>query len=219
MNHFPDCEIFECEQRTPEWFEHRKGVLTASNFGAWLLSKSTVTANKARETAICKCVSELAGAYEQETYVNDAMKRGIELEPEAVKAFEGATSKKIKEVGFCKSLHGRYGCSPDGIIIGEPSGLEGKVPVGSTHIKYRRAGVLPAEYKLQVHGSMAVTGATSWHFQSYSPTLAPFRVVVERDDFTEELKAALDDFSLDLQAAIRDESKAWNLAFGEGGEA
>lgn len=33
---FQDCEIMRMEQRTPEWHEARKGVLTASKVGAWL---------------------------------------------------------------------------------------------------------------------------------------------------------------------------------------
>jgi predicted phage-related endonuclease len=94
------------------------------------------------------------------------------------------------------------------LIEGESAGFEGKVPVPSTHIQFRRAGVLPEEYKLQVHGSMAVTGAQSWWFQSWSPNLASLRVIVERDSFTEELKAALIEFSRQFEAAWEQEKQA-----------
>lgn len=43
---FPDCEIIECEQRSPEWFEARRGLLTASEFGMWLLKQTTATEKK-----------------------------------------------------------------------------------------------------------------------------------------------------------------------------
>jgi len=214
MNHFPDCEIFTCPQRSDEWFDLRKGVLTASTVGAWLL-KSDKTSGKARENAICKIVSGAAGGWEPSSFENEAMKRGTELEEEAVKDFEKATGKEVQEVGFCKSIHGRFGCSPDGLIVGESSGLEGKAPIGSTHIKYRRAGILPDEYRFQVHMSMAVTGASDWHFQSYHPGLAPLRVIVERDDFTEQVFAALKEFSLQAEIALREESAAWEKAYGE----
>ena len=49
MSLFPDCTLIDCEQRSPEWFEHRRGVLTASQFGDWL-TKSGKVAEKARRT-------------------------------------------------------------------------------------------------------------------------------------------------------------------------
>jgi predicted phage-related endonuclease len=205
--YFPDCIIETMPQRSDEWFAARKGILTASNFGPWLLATGKV-AEGAKEKAICKLIAERANCDLGPNFENWAMKRGTELEPQAVAAFEGATGIKIQEVGFCKSLHGDFGCSPDGLVIGESAGLEGKVPVPDTHIRYRRAGELPSEYLYQVHGSMAVTGAKSWWFQSFCPGLAPLRIVIERDEFTEKLKAALVAFSQEFEQAWLDEVKA-----------
>ncbi len=56
---FPDCSLHHCEQRTPEWFSLRRGILTASDFGPWLL-KSDKTAEKARPTAIFRLVADTA---------------------------------------------------------------------------------------------------------------------------------------------------------------
>lgn len=209
---FPDCEISLCEQRSDEWYEIRRGILTASEFGPWLL-KSDKTSAKARENAICKLVAQSAECWEAPIFQSEAMRRGIELEPVAVERFEKITSKKVNEVGFCRSVAGLFGCSPDGLIQGEPSGYESKAPAGGTHIKYRRAGTLPDEYKFQVHGSMAVTGAESWWFQSYEEKLAPFLILVERDDFTEELRKALQDFSAQLTEALAEEQAAWLEAY------
>ena len=136
------------------------------------------------------------------------MQRGTELDPQAVAAFEGETGIKVADVGFCISKHGNFGCSPDGLIVGESIGFEGKVPVPETHIRYRRAGELPDEYLYQVHGSMACTGATGWHFQSWNPGLAPLRILVERDEFTEKLKAALISFSAQYEQAWLEEIAA-----------
>jgi hypothetical protein len=80
--------------------------------------------------------------------------------------------------------------------------------VPEAHIRYRRAGVLPDEYLYQVHGSMAVTGADAWWFQSWNPGLASLRVKVERNEFTEKLKAALIEFSAQFEQAWIDECKA-----------
>jgi hypothetical protein len=55
---------------------------------------------------------------------------------------------------------------------------------------------------------MAVTGATGWHFQSWNPGLAPLRILVERDEFTEKLKAALISFSAQYEEAWEQEITA-----------
>lgn len=204
---FPDCITHRMEQRTDEWFAARKGVLTASNFGPWLVNTGKV-AEGARERAICALIAERANCESAPIFENWAMKRGTELEPQAIASFEGETGLKVEQVGFCRSIHGAFGCSPDGLIIGESCGIEGKVPVPETHIRYRRAGVLPDEYLYQVHGSMAVTGAESWWFQSFCPGVAPLRIRIERDDFTEKLKAALIEFSAQFERAWIDECKA-----------
>jgi putative phage-type endonuclease len=207
MKEFPDCTIYYCEQRSEEWHDLRRGVLTASNFGPWLLAKGKV-ADGAREKAICKLISERAKCWQNPNFENAAMQRGTEMEPQAVDAFETATGNKLVQVGFCQSNHGWFGCSPDGLLEGESIGFEGKVPVPSTHIEYRRAGMLPDTYLYQVHGSMAVTGAEAWWFQSWSPGLAPLRILVERDDFTEKLKAALILFSEQYEEAWEQEIAA-----------
>jgi predicted phage-related endonuclease len=206
--HFPDCEILTMEQRSDSWHQARKGILTASNFGAWLLKDSDQKSRQARESAICKLIAERAGCWEPPTFENEAMKRGTLLESDAVAAFEAATKTKVSQVGFCRSIHGAFGCSPDGLLDGESAGFEGKVPVPSKHIEYRRAGVMPDQYRFQVHGCMAVTGAQSWWFQSWSPGLATLRILVERDNFTEELKGALVAFSEQLESAWKQEREA-----------
>lgn len=205
---FPNCTIHTMPQRSDEWFAIRKGVLTASNFGPWLLKSSDQTSRKARESAICKLIAERAGCWSPPNFENAAMQRGTELEPQAVDSFITATGKRIKDVGFIKSDLGAFGCSPDGLIEGEPCGFEGKVPLPETHIKYRRAGVLPDEYYYQIHGSMAVTGAESWWFQSWNPGLAPLRLQIRRTEFTDQLREALIAFSVQFEEAWDQECKA-----------
>lgn len=207
MNH-PDCTIHHMPQRSESWHQIRKGVLTTSDFGRWLLTTKDQRSRDAREKAICKLIAERAGCEMPPNFENWAMQRGTELEPQAVAAFEGRTGLKVEQVGFCMSKHGAFGCSPDGLIAGENQGFEGKVPVADAHIRYRRAEVLPDEYRFQVHGCMAVTGATAWHFQSWNPGLAPLHCIVPRDSFTEELKAALIAFSAELEMAWLDECRA-----------
>lgn len=179
-------------------------------------TKGGVVATKARESAICGLIASEAKAWESPNYENAAMQRGIELEPIAVSAFEKGTGKKVAQVGFCRSIHGRFGCSPDGLIYEDGTGLEGKVPEPKKHIEYRRAGELPSEYRLQVEMSMAVTGAPAWWFQAFNPGLAPFRILIERTKETDDLLGELKRFSIQLEVALKEEAAAWNEADQKG---
>jgi hypothetical protein len=94
---FPDCDIHRMEQRIDSWFAVRKGVLTASNFGPWLINSGKV-AEGARERAICALIAERANCESAPIFENWAMKRGTELEPQAIASFEGETGLKVDQV-------------------------------------------------------------------------------------------------------------------------
>lgn len=175
----------------------------------------------AQETAICKILGGMSGCEVPDAYEVDpdgppprnpslwAIWNGIRLEPEACACFERDTGLALAHVGYCRHESGVAGCSPDGLIDGLPEGFEGKAPLPDAHCRYLRAGVLPDNYRDQVHFSMAVTGAAAWHFQSYCPGLPPFRVRVERDDYTERMLDGIWRFSAALDAARDDMAERW----------
>jgi putative phage-type endonuclease len=191
---FPDCELIDCEQRSEAWFEARKGHLTASQFGDWL-TKSGKTADSARLTAASKVMAEATGNPDPPPRETDDMRRGIELEPDARDLFQIVTKLEVDEIGFAKSKHGHFGCSPDGLILSTGEGLEIKIPRVSKLIQYIEADELPSEYKPQVHGSMAVTGAKRWHFFAWFPGYPFLHKIVEWDSYTTELLEGLKSYS------------------------
>jgi predicted phage-related endonuclease len=126
---------------------------------------------------------------------NAAMERGTKLEPVARTDFEFTTGHKVREVGFItnQDISPYIGCSPDG-LVGENSGVEFKCPLPQTHLSYHRMGGLPSQYKAQVHGCMAMSGAESWWFYSFCPGFKEFALLVERDAYTENLLECLKQF-------------------------
>jgi len=127
---------------------------------------------------------------------------GNEREQEAREAYRRLTGYLVETLGFCTtSVPDTFvGCSPDGIVRGPDGGyihgLEIKCPTSAVHVDYLLQGVLPPEYKQQVHCSMYVTGLDRWDFFSYFPTLKPFHLVVRRDTYTDKLGAAMDEFRI-----------------------
>ena len=171
--------ILELEQRTPEWFLARLGIPTASSFSK-LMTASLQPSTQA-EVYQNQLVAEWYTGTPEYTYVNEAMQRGIDLEPTAVEAYEFATDKEVDRVGFIyKDEGGLVGCSPDG-LCGD-TGVEIKCPLPSTHVAYLLAGGLPAAYTAQVQGSMYVSGLGKWDFVSYCPGFPPLIITVNRDE-------------------------------------
>ena len=201
---FPDCTLITCEQRSPEWYEHRRGYLTASQFGDWI-TKSGKTADKAMLTAASKCLADEIGSPDPAPFETDDMRRGIAMEPIALGLFSQEFGVDVTPIGFAVSIHGKFGCSPDGLMMKEGEGVEVKCPRLSRLIQYKQLDVLPDEYAAQVHGSMAVTGAKVWWFVAYHPLLPLFTKRVVRDAYTEEMLAGLkayDEFYNDLTTII-----------------
>ena len=180
-----------CTQGSDEWFNIRKGVATASNFAQILtaggkLSKSHVA--YARKLAR-ECVID-----DPTSYDNKHMEWGRDHESEARNLYQIIKDRKVQEVGFVHSeFSDLVGCSPDG--LSGDTGLEIKCPAVDTHVNYIMDGVLPDTYKLQVHGSMVVTGLKRWDFMSYFPHLNPFIITVEWDEFTDKLAEELRSFA------------------------
>jgi len=185
-------------QGSEEWFALRRGRATASNFKK-IITPAKAEYSKQASSYMRDLLVECFCPTYQEFLGNKWTERGTELEPEARRAFIEHTGHLVDEVAFVTSERWQHvvGCSPDGLIkhAGEYiSGVEIKCPSPFTHAAYIEEGVLPDEYKAQVHGSMVVTGLNQWHFWSYFPGLRPFHLVVYRDDFTARLEASIDRF-------------------------
>jgi putative phage-type endonuclease len=204
-------KIHTFDQYSPEWWAARKGVITASEVGAFVVNSGKV-AEKARTKLLCKKLGEHAGQFE-EVFPNDAMKRGTALEPFARKAYADLMGYEVTEVGFISHDHLPLGCSPDGLIYEGAlikHGLEIKCPSAATHISWLMADELPDDYAWQVHMSMILAQADRWDFFAYCPlatfqkereawtvrdieegAIPPFHKIVHRSRFTDDLERGL----------------------------
>ena len=166
------------EQRSPEWFAARLGIPTASNFAKLITPTGKPCASA--DGYINELAAERITGKRVEIYVNEAMQRGTDLEPEARSFFEFVTNFTVDEAPLC--LHDTLdaGASPDG-FVGNAL-LEIKCPSGSTQVEYLRAGILPPKYIPQVQGQLWITGKASAYFISYHPDFKPLIIQVERDE-------------------------------------
>ena len=195
------------EQNSPEWYQSRLGIPTASSFDKIITSTGTVSTQRT------KYMYQLAGeriiGQASESYINFHMERGTELEPEARDLFQMITGREVKQVGFCYHDEKRQsGCSPDGIIDDEEL-LEIKCPSLPVHVEYLIKGKLPTAYRVQIMGSLFVTGLERANFFSYYPGIKPFWCVVERDEmWIARFSKILNDFLAELEETYEQLMKA-----------
>lgn len=193
-------------QGSDEWKAVRKGKPTASRFSDIITAK-TGELSKSATGYIRELIGECYCPDWEPWQGNQFMERGKELEPIARAKFIEEIGHGVEEVGFVLSRDGVCGCSPDGLIYdleaqSYVAGVEIKCPIPKTHIGYIMDGGLPDEYKQQVHGSMAVTGLSHWHFYSYFPGMKSHHVIVKRDDYTAKVESALNTFVQQYREAM-----------------
>lgn len=179
--------VIDAPQRSAEWFSARAGKLTgscASEIVGTLKNGGEPAGRRDLRTRLV--LERLTGRSLEDDYQNADMRRGVELEPEALGAYEAATGYLVTPTGFLASTELAIGCSLDGHTGCFDGIVEVKAPRPANHLKYIRAGVLPAEHRYQIVHNLLVSGARYADFCSFAPDfpepLRLFMVRVERDE-------------------------------------
>lgn len=195
-------------QESQDWMQARCGKFTASR-ASDLMAKTRSGPSASRSNLIALLAVERLTGHSVETYQNEAMRRGTELEAEARDAYSFQTGHAVAEVGFIASDDlPNTGCSPDGLV---GSGLlEIKCPASmAKHLDALRTSAHATEYRWQLQHQLMVTGAEWVDAVSYDPRfpehlqLAIRRVYPDQvaiDELREAIKAA----DAEVEATIAD---------------
>lgn len=202
-------EIFTCEQNSPEWYQVRLGLPTASMFDAVLAKGKNGAESLTRARYLRTLAAEIITGEPGEQFTTPAMERGKAMEGEARSLYAFASDTRPEIVGFIKN--GPKGCSPDG-LIGADGMLEIKTRRGDLMIETLLKNEMPPEHLPQVQGAMWV-GERYWcDFVAYWPGLPLFTRRVYRDDaYIANLIAEVDRFNIEL-AAIVERVRAYGVA-------
>lgn len=204
-------EVFpEIEQGSPEWFELRLGIPTASNFA--MVTRDADS--KTRRGYMHKLAGEILTGQPAEGKIKTAaMQRGHDMEPEARDHYAKTNIVKIDRVGFIRRLlpSGRYaGSSPDGLM--EPrkgtwrKGLEIKTMAPDIMIGLlERGAALPPEHRWQVYGTMWVADLEEVDLMLYyrNMPVAPKFTVARNEAAIKEISDAVEVFDHELNNLVK----------------
>jgi putative phage-type endonuclease len=159
------------EQRSPEWFDQRRGKVTASRIGDILATIRNGNWAASRRNYAAELVTERLTGKTAEGFQSDHMQYAIEHEPIARAAYEAHTGLKVVEEGFVP--HPRLpmcGASPDG-LVGDDGLIEIKCLNTANQIETLLKEEVDEKYRLQMIWQMACTGRQWCDFVAFEPHL------------------------------------------------
>lgn len=194
----------DIQQYSPEWWELRRGLPTASQFHRIMTptKRNYASGVTGANTYINELLADLYDPWygQREDYQTAAMRQGHVMEPEARRWYEAAVETRVRHGGFFVTDDGRFGASPDG-LVGDNGVLEVKSPQLKGQIAVLRGGVIPPQHLVQCHGHLICSGRTWCDYLSYCRGLPHLYVRVTADDYTDALRKCLDRFADELAAA------------------
>lgn len=193
-------------QGTPEWFEQRRGKVTASRI-ADLMAKTKSGYSTSRQNYLMQLLCERLTGKIEEGYKSAAMQRGNDLEAEARNWYQLETGESVEEVSFIDHPKINFaGASPDG-LVGAEGLIEIKCPNTATHIETLRKKEPIDRYYKQMQWQMAVTGRKWCDFVSFDnrlpDNLAYFCKRIPRDEAViQEIEQEVQAFLLELDVTV-----------------
>ena len=204
----------EMEQGSEEWLSARLGIPTASEFGKILTPSTLRPSKQAMDYMRLKAAEVVRGKGDEDAWAGNAYtEAGHTKENDAREIHAFAAEKEVEQVGFITDDDGRYGCSPDGIVRTEikfgrvVGGVEIKCPAPKKHVEYYLSkDRVPIGYRMQLVGTMWITGAEWWDFVSYCPGMPIKNSRIEREEVAKDidaLRAAVEEFCEDLDKMVK----------------
>jgi predicted phage-related endonuclease len=170
------------EQGSEQWYDVRRGMLTASVIGQLLTATGRVADNEGSRALTLALTAERITGHTDATWQSTDMMRGHFDEPLARDVYSEHFAE-VREVGFMiRDDHGfELGYSPDGLV-----GDVGLIEVKSRRQKKQLQTVLsddvPAENMAQLQAGLLVSGRSWCDYISYCGGMHLWRKRVYPDD-------------------------------------
>lgn len=134
--------------------------------------------------------------------LNDKMKEGTALEPEARKSFESELEVDVPPVCLESTKYPWLKASLDGLSLDGTVVVE--IKCGESSYDYvKKHGTVPRYYYGQLQHILAITGLPMIHFWNYRPRREPLRLEIKRDtEYISRLLAMEEAFWSELSGSL-----------------
>jgi putative phage-type endonuclease len=154
-------QVYNFEQRSPEWFEIRKLKMTASH------AQAIGNCGKGLDSYIQELCQEYYSSAEKEGFSNKHTERGNDLEDSAGFLYECETGNKTGKVGFVV-WNDFVGCSPD-LLVNDDGLAEIKCPDDKAYFDLLLTNEIDTKYIWQMQMQMLICGRFWCDFVAYNP--------------------------------------------------
>lgn len=172
-------QVHDFEQGTPEWFEVRAGIVTASR-AKDLMAKGQ---GKTRMAYMYQLIGEVMTGEPVQVFQGNAhTERGHEMEPVARELYQQRAGTEVVQTGFIRNHEdiGGAGYSPDG-LVGSDGAVEIKSRLPHIQVELLDTGKVPRDAILQMQFGMWVADLDWCDYVSYWPGMPLFVKRIERD--------------------------------------
>lgn len=193
-------EVFTFPQNSPEWFQARSGIWTASNAKDLGMKGKGGGESETRKKLIYATAAEIVSGIPAESFSTPDMERGHSEEEENRNLYAFDNSADVQIVGFVRN--GRKGASPDA-LVGSDGILECKSHKPSILIPMMQAGIFPTEHLPQCQALLWVCEREWVDLSAYSRGLPRFQKRVYRDEaYIKTLSDELERFYSEVDAMV-----------------
>lgn len=196
----------ELIQGSEAWLRARCGSLGASAIHE-VMARTKSGYGASRANVMARLIVERLTGEPQDTYTNEAMRRGTEMEPVARAAYEFRQDIEVAICGLYRhpSIAWTH-ASPDG-LIGDDGLIEIKCPHTATHIDTLLSGEIADKYVKQMQWQMRCADRAWCDFVSFDDRLPErlqlFSRRIRRDDkLIAEMEAEVSKFLAELEAKL-----------------
>lgn len=171
----------EVEQGSDEWFEMRRGILTASEVKNILSKTLKISDNDKSRAHVAELAAQRISGHVEPSYIGDDMLRGKEDEIIAREIYAEKFGE-VSEVGFITRDDWGFtlGYSPDG-LVGDTGLLEIKSRRQKFHVETIATLEVPEEHRFQVQAGLLVAGRAWCDYVSFCAGLPMVAIRVEPD--------------------------------------
>jgi putative phage-type endonuclease len=144
-------------QRTPEWYQFRWNLITASNAWKAFESQSNVNQLIYEKCQPIKPASTELDDVDKMVNVNTPLHWGQKYEPLSVMIYEDKYHTQVEDFGCIQHKHYKFlGASPDGIIVNKESDRYGRMLEIKNVVSREISGIPKKEYWTQMQLQMEV---------------------------------------------------------------